>query len=188
VHIGDSTSVGMISPSFIPDAAGRLDAQYRRVGVAAPRMEISGARSIVETLRGQVNARDAAAQIRASGYRGCWVFALGTTDTANLALSPGGVSRRERIDRMMMVAAGEPVLWVNARTIVTNGEWSDPWMEVWNHELRAAQSRWPNLKIYDWWSAVQTRWFSGDGIHYTSVGYRWRASLIANALAATYPA
>ena len=78
------------------------------------------------------------------------MFALGTTDTANLALTPGGVSRRERIDRMMTVAAGEPVLWVNTRTIVASGEWSDPWMQLWNQELRAAQSRWPNLKIYDW--------------------------------------
>ena len=188
VHLGDSTSVGMISASMIPEAAGRLDAQYRRVGVTDPRMEISGARSIVETLRGQVNARDAAAQVRARGYRGCWVFALGTTDTANLALSPGGVSRRERIDRMMTVAAGEPVLWVNTRTIVTRGEWSNPWMQLWNQELRAAQSRWPNLEIYDWASAVQSAWFSGDGIHYTSDGYRWRAILIANALASRYPA
>ena len=27
-----------------------------------------------------------------------------------------------------------------------------------------------------------------DGIHYTSEGYRWRAILITNALAATFPA
>lgn len=188
VHIGDSTSVGMISTNVIPEAGGRLDAQYRRVGVTDPRMEISGARSIVETLRGQVNARETAARVRVTGYRGCWVFALGTTDTANLALAPGGVSRRERIDRMMTVAAGEPVLWVNTRTTLSRGEWSDPWMQLWNSELRAAQSRWPNLEIYDWSSVALTRWFSSDGVHYTSDGYGWRGILIANALATTFPA
>jgi hypothetical protein len=187
VHIGDSTSVGMISTSIIPEAPGRLDAQYRRVGVADPRMEISGARSIVEVLRGQVNARDTAARVKATGYRGCWVFALGTTDTANLALAPGGVSRRERIDRMMTVAAGDPVLWVNTRTILTQGEWSNPWMQLWNQELLAAQARWPNLEIYDWSSAALRQWFSGDGVHYTADGYRWRGILIANALAEHYP-
>ena len=131
VHIGDSTSVGMISPSILPDPADRVDAQYRRVGVEAPRMEISGARSIVETLAGQINARDTAAAIKAAGYEGCWVFALGTTDTANVAVG-GGVGRRERMDeddgrrRRRSGAVGERA---HARG---SGAWSNPNMQLWN--------------------------------------------------------
>ena len=73
VHVGDSTSVGLISSSMLPDPADRVDAQYRRVGVTDPRMEISGARSIVERLPGQTNAFEVAqAQIaKASTAAGC---------------------------------------------------------------------------------------------------------------------
>jgi hypothetical protein len=186
-HLGDSTSVGLISPSVLPNPADRIGAQYARVGAVDQRLEISGARSIVETLPGQINAYDTARNLRAAGFRGCWVFALGTTDTANVAVG-GSVSRATRIDRMMSVAAGEPVLWVNVRTLVTQGAWSNANMQLWNAELLQARSRHPNLRIFDWASVAQPGWFSGDQVHYTSIGYAARARHIADALAATYPA
>jgi hypothetical protein len=164
-----------------------MPGQYSRVGVADPRMEISGARSIVETLKGQVNAQETAQNQRASGFRGCWVFALGTTDTANVAVG-GGVSRAERIERMMSVAGSDPVLWVNVKTLVNNGAWSNPNMQLWNQALQEAKVRYPNLRIYDWATAVQNPWFSSDRIHYTSEGYAIRARMIADALAAAFPA
>jgi hypothetical protein len=176
----------LISASYLPKDE-RIDAQYARVGVTDPRMEISGARSIVETLPGQVNARDTAAKQRAAGFDGCWVFALGTTDTANVAVG-SGVSRRSRIDSMMAVADGDPVLWVAVKTLVKNGAWSNPNMALWNDELHAALDRYPNLKVYDWPSVVQDGWFSSDRVHYTSAGYAQRARLIADALSAAYPA
>ncbi|MEO7398154.1 MAG: hypothetical protein ABIW84_06280 [Ilumatobacteraceae bacterium] len=187
VHIGDSTSVGLISPSYLPDPALRVDAQYRRVGVTDPRMEISGARSIVETLSGQVNARDTAAAIKATGYEGCWVLALGTTDTANIAAG-SGPGRRERIDRMMAVIGDDPVLWVNVRTAVGGDDfWSNANMQLWNQALTAAAPSFPNLHVYDWSAVMNPTWFSGDRIHYTSDGYAQRGRLIADALAAELP-
>ncbi len=187
MHIGDSTSVGLISASYLPDKADRIDAQYARVGATDQRLEISGARSIVETLPGQVNARDTAAKLKAEGFDGCWVFALGTTDTANVAVG-SNTTRRDRIDSMMAVADGGPVMWVKVKTLVRNGAWSNPNMELWNQELQAALARYPNLKLYDWPSVVQDPWFASDRIHYTSSGYAERARLIADALATTYPA
>lgn len=187
VHIGDSTSVGLVSSKILPDPADRVDAQYRVVGVGDPRMEISGARSIVERLPGQANAQEVAAAQRASGYHGCWVFALGTTDTANVAAG-SSVSRRFRIDAMMQIAAGEPVLWVNVRTLETSGSWAEVHMQAWNAELQLATQRYPNLRVYDWWSAAQPAWFSADRVHYTPDGYRIRARLIAEALAEAFPA
>jgi hypothetical protein len=115
------------------------------------------------------------------------VFALGTTDTANLAKAPSGVSRRARIDLMMSIVGDDPVLWVNTKSLLTTGYWSDPWMQLWNAELREALKRYPNLHVYDWWSVAQRSWFSGDGVHYTSEGYRIRAFRIADALADAYP-
>ena len=66
-HIGDSTSEGMISPEYLPDPAERLAAQYHRVGVSSVRWDISGARSVVEVLPGQVNGYDAAQAITGAG-------------------------------------------------------------------------------------------------------------------------
>ncbi|MET0325581.1 MAG: SGNH/GDSL hydrolase family protein [Ilumatobacteraceae bacterium] len=187
VHIGDSTSVGLISEDFIEDPANRIDAQYRRVGVTDPRMEISGARSIVETVGDQLNAKEAAEAIKATGYEGCWVLAMGTTDTANVAVgSPTGLA--ERIDRMLSVIGDDPIMWVTVKTLDVDGAWSNTNMQTWNQTLTEAQARYPNIEVYDWAAVVQDDWFQDDNIHYTSVGYTERARLIADALVTAYPA
>jgi hypothetical protein len=179
--------VGLVSEDFIADPAARLDAQYRRVGVTDPRMEISGARSIVETVGDQLNAADAAAAVKATGYEGCWVLAMGTTDTANVAVgSP--VGRVERIDRMLAVIGDDPTLWLTVKTLEPEGAWSNANMQLWNQTLLEAQARYPNIQIYDWAAVVQDAWFQDDGIHYTSAGNVERARLIADALVASYPA
>ena len=188
MHIGDSTSVGMSSPAYLKDPTQRIDAQYARVGVPANNihLEISGARSILETMPNQINAYDTARNLKAAGFDGCWVFALGTTDTANVAVG-SRTTRAARIDRMMSVVGDDPVLWVDVKSLVPSGAWSNANMQLWNQALTEATERYPNLKIYDWASVVQDEWFSSDRIHYTSAGYAQRAHLIADALATAYP-
>lgn len=187
VHIGDSTSVGLVDPAYIAEPTLRIDAQYARVGVTDFRNEISGARSTVETLPGQDNAYQVAAEQKESGYEGCWVLALGTTDAANLAVG-GAYSAGERIDRMFEVIGDDPVLWVDVKTLVAEGAWANQHMEAWDEALTAAQARHPNLRVYRWSTVVRDDWFQGDGIHYTSAGYAARARLIADALAEAFPA
>jgi hypothetical protein len=187
VHIGDSTSIGLMSPVFLADPALRIDAQYARVGVTDFRNEISGARSTEERLQGQENALEVAARERAGGYHGCWVVALGTTDAANIAAG-ARLAAPARIDRMLAAIGDEPVLWVDVKTLRAKGPWSNPHMSAWNADLVAATARHPNLRVYDWAAVVQDAWFQRDGIHYTSAGYAERAHLIADALAAAFPA
>jgi hypothetical protein len=187
VHIGDSTSIGLMSPSYLPDPAERIDAQYARVGVRSTQAEISGARSIVEHLKNQLNAEDVALQVKASGYEGCWVLALGTTDAADIAAGSNHFED-ERIDKMMAAIGGDPVLWVNVKTLKTSGDWANDHMQVFDEHLEAAKARYPNLQVYDWSSVVQDPWFTTDQIHYTSAGYAQRARLIADALAVQIPA
>ena len=86
MHIGDSTSEGLISPDYLPDPQQRIGARYAQVGVTTFIPEISGARSIVETYDGLPNAFMVAQQLVQQGYRGCWVLALGTNDTADVAV------------------------------------------------------------------------------------------------------
>src|SRR6202044_3131401 len=79
-HIGDSTSLDLISPGSVPDPEQRLGAQYHDVGVRHVRIDASGGRSIVEEMPDQINGYKVATSYWERGYRGCWVFALGTND------------------------------------------------------------------------------------------------------------
>jgi hypothetical protein len=184
-HIGDSTSVGLISPEYLPGPAERLAARYADVGVRDFRVDASGGRSIVEVLPGQVNGDNVARAWRREGYRGCWVFALGTNDTANVSVG-SAVGRMGRIEEMMSVAHGEPVLWVNVRTLDASGSWAEGNMQLWNGALREACAKYPNMRIFDWASVASPAWFISDGIHYTSAGYAARAQAIADALARAF--
>ena len=148
--------------------------------------EISGARSIVETHDGQPNAYTVAQQLIQQGYHGCWVLALGTNDTADVYVgSP--VSLATRITEMMSLIGHQPVMWVNVKSLLGYGPYSESNMLLWNEALLRACATYPNMRVYDWAAAVKDSWFISDGIHYTSAGYAARAYLIARALAAAFP-
>ena len=142
VHIGDSTSVGLVSPDHLPDPATRIDARYAAVGVTDFHSEISGARSTVERLEGQENAEEVAQRLRAAGFQGCWVLALGTTDAANIAAGAPLPADR-RIDRMMAVIGSDPVLWVDVKTLRADGPWQNSSMLAWDEALTAAAAALP---------------------------------------------
>ena len=120
------------------------------------------------------------------GYRGCWVFALGTNDAANIAAG-STMDQLARINQMMSVAHGEPVMWVNVRTMLTSGSWSNANEQAWDKALLIASHRYQNLRIFDWSAIAQPGWFLPDGVHYNSLGCQLRAAAIANALAKAFP-
>ena len=186
-HIGDSTSVGMVSSTWLPDPAQRLAAQYRDVGVRHTQIDASGGRSIVEEMPGQVNGYRVASAWYQAGFRGCWVIALGTNDTANVSAG-SNLGPLARIQEMMAAAHGAPVMWVNTQTDLSSGPWSEANMQSWNNALVQAAKQYPNMRIFNWAGMVQPSWHLSDGIHYTSAGYAVRAAAIADALARAFPA
>jgi lysophospholipase L1-like esterase len=149
-------------------------------------MEVVGGTSIVEEYDNQPNAYKVAARYKAAGYHGCWVLALGTNDTADVAVG-SGVGVATRIREMMSVIGGQPVLWITVKSLLSGGPYAERNMQQWNQALRDARPRYPNMRVYDWASVVQSSWFISDEIHYTSAGYAARAELIADALAAAFP-
>jgi len=185
-HFGDSTSDGLISADYLPNPAQRISAQYADVGVTRTRFEIQGGTSIVETILHEPNAYTVAQRLVRSGYRGCWVLALGTNDTADVAVG-SNVGLAERIRRMMSVIHGEPVMWVNVKSLLSTGPYAEKNMQAWNRALLRACLRYPNMKVFDWSSIVRRSWFISDGIHYTSAGYAQRSRYIAQALAVAFP-
>jgi hypothetical protein len=187
VHIGDSTSDGLVLPAYQPDASLRIAAQYRQVGVTRFIPEVSGARSIIETWHGFPNAYTVASHLIRRGYHGCWVLALGTNDTADVAVG-STVSLAARIRQMMTVIGGGSVLWVNVKSLLSSGPYSEARMQQWNRALLLACQEFPNMRVYDWAAAAQNSWFINDGIHYTPQGYAERSRLIAQGLALAFPA
>jgi len=186
-HIGDSTSDGLVSPAYLPKPGERIAARYEAVGARSVVTDISGARSVVEVLPGQINGYDAARNIIKKGFKGCWVIALGTNDTADVAAG-SNVGLPTRIDRMMKATDGEPVMWVNVRSLLSSGPYAESNMLRWDKALVSACARYPNMRVYNWAGEVRTSWYISDGIHFTSIGYKHRAQMIADALAKAFPA
>jgi lysophospholipase L1-like esterase len=185
-HIGDSTSDGLISSDYLPDPTTRIQARYQDVGVQAVYTDITGARSVVEVLPGTTNGYQAAQNLISHGFHGCWVIALGTNDTADVAVG-SNVGLAARIKEMMQVTQGEPVMWVNVISLLSSGPYSEANMQSWNSALMQACSSYPNMRVFNWAALPESSWFINDGIHYTSAGYERRALYIADGLALAFP-
>jgi peptidoglycan/LPS O-acetylase OafA/YrhL len=187
-YIGDSTSEGMVLPNYLPDPTHRLGAQYARIGARERYFEISGARSIVETLsENQASGYAIARDLKAKGFQGCWVIALGSNDTANVYVG-SMVGLEARIRRMMLVMGDQPVLWITVKSLLDTGPYSEKNMRHWNRTVVDACANYPNMRVFDWASLAEDSWYISDGTHYTSEGYRHRARLSADALAHAFPA
>jgi peptidoglycan/LPS O-acetylase OafA/YrhL/lysophospholipase L1-like esterase len=185
VHIGDSTSESLVSNDYL-NPPQQLPAQYQQVGVQNVVLEISGARSIVETYDGQPNGYEVAQQLLSQGYNGCWVIALGTNDAADVAVG-SNVAMAERIQRMMTLIGNQPVMWVNVISLLDSGPYAESYMQQWNQALVQACPAYPNMRVLNWASIAQPSYFISDGIHYTSAGSAVRASAIAQGLARAFP-
>lgn len=184
-HIGDSTSEGLVSAAYLPRHL-RIAAQYEDVGVQSVYTDITGARSVVEVLPGTTNGQQAVRRLIKQGFHGCWVLALGTNDIADVATgSNAGLA--ERINDMMRVTKGEPVMWVNVVSTLRSGPYAETDMQKWNAALLQACARYPNMRVFNWAVLPQRRWYINDGIHYTSAGYAKRGQYIADGLAEAFP-
>jgi peptidoglycan/LPS O-acetylase OafA/YrhL len=187
VHIGDSTSEGLISADYEPNPANRIPARYADVGIKHSIMKIVGATSVVESLPGTPNAADMAKQVKKDGFNGCWVLALGTNDSADVAVG-SNVSATQRVEEMMKIIGNQPVMWVAVTSLLSSGPYSEANMQAWDDAVKAELPKYPNMRIYNWPAVAQKSWFINDGIHYTSLGYAHRATDIADALATAFPA
>jgi hypothetical protein len=186
VYIGDSTSEGQVSTKYIPNPRNLLWNQLARVGVKSTHADVSGARSIVEVYHGNPNAQTAARNFIASGYHGCWVLALGTNEAADVSVG-SYVGLQGRIDRMMKIIGNQPVLWVDAVTLLSATPYAESGMRRWDNDLLAACSRYPNMRIVDWAAHAKRKWFIPDGIHYYTPGAVARNQVIAHGLVQAFP-
>ena len=175
-----------MSKDYLPNPADRIDAQYKLFGAVNAATDILGARSIVERWNGQPNAEEAVKGKMASGYKGCWVFAMGTNEAANQAVG-GNTPMDKRIQLLMQHVGSSPVMFLTVKTLLTKGPYAQVQMQKWDDALVAACSTYPNLRVYDWAAEVQDKWYISDKIHFTTPGYQQRAHRTAEALAIAFP-
>ena len=72
---------------------------------------------------------------------------VSTFEAANVSAG-STIGYDERIDTMMKVVDGDPVLWVNTRSLLNEGSpYDNSNMQVWDKALLAACSRYPNMRI-----------------------------------------
>lgn len=176
-HIGDSLTAYTIEP---------LRTAYETVGITA-QIDAYGGRAILQKLSADPKTgKQAALDFVKAGFKGCWVVALGTNDTANAAAG-ASYTRAYAIDEMMKAidaTAKAPVTWVNTFTTKTSGSWSNDNMKLWNEALDKALARWPNMRVFDWAKiAASGAAPYSDGIHHTTAGSAARNKAIAEAVA-----
>ena len=175
-HIGDSLTAYTVEP---------LAQAYEDAGYEI-RIDAYGGRAVLERLpEDPATGKQAALNIVRSGFDGCWVVALGTNDTANVAAGANH-TRGDSIDAMMEAidpSKAAHVMWVNTFTEKSSGYWKNANMVLWNEALVEAQTRWPNLWIFDWATQAATGVAPfTDGIHHTEAGYAVRNPAIVQAL------
>lgn len=178
-HVGDSLTYA---------ARDQLAADYRAHGWHDFQISAAGGRGIITFLYEPVTGLQAVQRIKASGFDGCWVMALGTNDTANtdsFAHDPASQHawRVGLIRGMMQQLDGAPVMWVNTHLIDPNNSYSSLEAEAWNAVLRELQPDYPNMMIFDWDSiaAAHPEWTREDMVHDTPEGSYLRAEFVTNA-------
>ena len=87
----------------------------------------------------------------------------------------------------MGVIGGDPVLWVNVKTLVDEGAWSEPHMAAWDQALTAAAARYPNLKDLRLGGRRPERVIPGRAHPLHLRRLRPAGAADADALAAAYP-
>jgi hypothetical protein len=190
ILVGDSTSEGLYGADSSLAPEENLRGQLQGVGVRSFTAAISGARSIIESYEGQPSGEDVVKKYVHAGYRGCWIIALGNVDAATVAkYAPDTASIPDRIDTIIKtIPADAPVMWMTTRTIRNDGDFRESVYPPWNQGLVRACGRYPNMRVFDWASAYKTAWIGPDGIHATTAGYRHKATLMAHAMAISFPA
>ena len=184
-YVGDSISVGMVSPRQVPEAKERLSARLADVGVKQASIDVSGGRAVFEPFQGRPTTLDVL-PASSKGYSGCYLMAVGSNDAGNIG---AGADRplRLRIDTVMKRLGGRPTLWPMVASERPGTPYSKANLDAFNRELVAATKRYPNLRVYDWASERDTSWMEGDGIHDRRIGSRERALMYAKALTVAFP-
>lgn len=184
--VGDSTSIflieegkGEVSPGeYLSDTP--LAKELFNKGIQKIFYDISGGRSAVEKLPGQLNAVEA---MNGLPEADCYVAAIGTNDGANISvgygtdIEAGSYIMDQRYAQLKTAAHGKPLFAMTVKMLDSNVSGYTPAAsELVNKSIFR---NFNNNLIIDWATFATTDTFAGDGIHYTYEGSEKRAAVAA---------
>lgn len=184
--VGDSTSIflieegkGEVSPGgYLSDTP--LAKELFNKGIQKIFYDISGGRSAVEKLPGQLNAVEA---MNGLPEADCYVAAIGTNDGANISVGygpdveAGSYIMDQRYAQLKTAAHGKPLFAMTVKMLDSNVSGYTPAAsELVNKSIFR---NFNNNLIIDWAPFATTDTFAGDGIHYTYEGSEKRAAVAA---------
>jgi hypothetical protein len=179
-HVGDSLTW---------QAEVGLGQQYARRGWNDVRIDAKGGRGIASFMFDDMTGLDAVRRIKATGFDGCWVMALGTNDTANTDFLVHAPEQQHQwriglIRSMMDELDGAQVVWVNTHLIKPDIEYSSHDAAAWNAALREVAGAYTNMQIFDWNAIANDHpeWTRGDWVHDTPEGSAQRAEIVSRAV------
>jgi hypothetical protein len=178
-HVGDSLTFR---------ARSQFALQYSLHGWSRFRIDAKGGRGIASFMYDDVTGLEAVRRIKATGFDGCWVMALGTNDTAN-ADEFGASPKLQRAWRLGLIRSmmdeldGAPVMWVNTHLISPTATYSTADAAAWNQALVDVAADYPNMMVFDFdaVAAGHREWTGPDDVHDTPLGSAHRAELVAQA-------
>ncbi len=188
-HDGPCRSIAHVGDSLTMDATAHLAEQYARRGWTDVRIDARGGRGILTLMYGGLTGLEAVRAIKAAGFDGCWVIALGTNDTANTDYWVAAPDEQHQwrvnlIRSMMMELDGAKVVWVNTHLPQPDIAYSSADSKAWNAALREVAFAYPNMMIFDWdaVAADHPEWTLDDHVHDTPLGSAERARIVARAV------
>lgn len=188
-HDAQCRSIAHVGDSLTWAATAQFAEQYARRGWTDVRIDARGGRGIATFMYIDVTGIEAVRRIKASGFDGCWVMALGTNDTANTdywvqAPDEQHAWRVNLIRSMMIELDGAPVVWVNTHLSEPDIDYSAADAKAWNAALREVAFAYPNMKVFDWDSVAKDHpeWTVDDHVHDTPLGSAERARIVARAV------
>ncbi len=117
-------------------------------------------------------------------------FGINDTGGPGLPTSYGYADYGQKIDWLMPLFDGKPVLWTNLPCPIEPAS-RQHGCNIVNEALRDARSRWPNLTILGWNLIASSHpGFLGPplGVHLTDPGARYWSAMVAGALDSRFPA
>ena len=185
----DCNGIAHVGDSLTWAATAQFAEQYARRGWTDVRIDARGGRGIATFMYIDVTGIEAVRRIKATGFDGCWVMALGTNDTANtdywVAAPDEQHAWRVNLIRSMMIELdGAPVVWVNTHLTEPDIDYSAADAKAWNAALREVAFAYPNMMIFDWdaVAADHPEWTKDDHVHDTPEGSTERARIVARAV------
>ena len=175
--------ISLVGDSLTSGAEPYQDRAFASAGWSSSAIDAYRSRGVLTKIAADPhNGITAVDAIRAAdGDTDVWVVALGTNDAGIYAARHYPDVINAMVDH---IGSQHVVVWVNIYLPETPAR-----QDAWNFALGVVAAERPGLIVFDWATvaAANPDWIGKDKIHYSPIGYEYRANAVALATAPLAP-